>query len=396
VLAINGGIPVRTKPWPDWPVHGELEERLVLEAVRSGRWGGVAHDKIAELETAFADLQQAKHAIAVTNGTMAITVALKAVGVEPGDEVIMPPYTFIATASAALLFGAIPVFADVQEGTMLLDPERVEAAITPRTKAILAVHIGGASADMDRLRAIAAKHKLRLVEDAAQAAGAAWQGRGVGAIGDIGTFSFQSSKNVTAGEGGMIVTNDDAIADMAWSIANVGRVRGGAWYGHANIGWNLRMTELQAALALAQLTRLETQMQRRESNARLLSQLLVQIEGIGCMDRHPGVTRHAYHLFMFTLNGPYAGEASKQEIIARLNAEGIPVTHGYPSLNRNDAIVREVDKLRGGGKPAAECPVSESMSGGRLLWLHQNVLLADEEAMYEIATGVRKVMESFR
>jgi len=394
MLAINGGKPVRTKPFPEWPVHGELEERLVLEAVRSGRWGGVAYDKIARFEAAFAELQQARHAIAVANGTMAITVALKAVGVEPGDEVIMPPYTFIATASAALLFGAIPVFADVQEGTMLLDPERVEAAITPRTKAILAVHIGGASADMDRLRAIAAQHRLRLVEDAAQAVGAEWQGRGVGAIGDIGTFSFQSSKNLTAGEGGMIVTNDDAIADLAWSIANVGRIRGGAWYGHANVGWNLRMTELQATLGLAQLTRLEAQMQLRENNARLLSQLLGQIEGIGCLDRHPGVTRHAYHLFMFTLDGPYAGEANKKEVIARLNAEGIPVTHGYPSLNRNEAIRREIDKLTGGAKPAADCPVSENMSGGRLLWLHQNVLLADEEAMYDIAAGVRKVMES--
>lgn len=226
-LAIFGGTPVRTESFPQWPIFDQLEERLILEVVRSGKWGGTGRVMLPELEEKFAAVHQAKHAISVVNGTVGITVALQAAGVQPGDEVIMPPYTFIATATSALMFGAIPVFVDVEENTMQLDPEKVEAAITPRTKAIVTVHIGGAPGNLTRLKEIAAKHNLRLLEDSAQAVGAQWEHAGVGAIGDLGTFSFQSSKNINAGEGGMILTNDDRLADLAWSYANVGRIREG-------------------------------------------------------------------------------------------------------------------------------------------------------------------------
>jgi dTDP-4-amino-4,6-dideoxygalactose transaminase len=392
-LAIDGGTPVRTRPFPQWPVFGEEEERLLLEALRSGGWGGTARNKLPELERRFAELHDAAHAVTVVNGTLAITVALQAAGVNPGDEVIMPPYTFIATATSALLFGAVPVFADVEPDTLALDPDKVEAAITPRTKAIVAVHIGGAPADMTRLKQIADRHGLRLIEDAAQAAGAKWDGRGVGAIGDLGTFSFQSSKNVTAGEGGIILTNNGELADLAWSLANVGRVREGGWYQHERIGWNLRMTEFQAAVLLAQLDRMEEQTAVRERNGRLLTELLSDIEGVRTLRRDERVTRHAWHLYMFKLAPELADRVDKQDIIRKLNAEGIPVSPGYVPLNKNEAVLREVEKWTG-ARREYDCPVSERAAEKEVLWLHQNVLLGGEEDMHDIAKAVRKVLRA--
>lgn len=394
-LAIHGGTPVRTKPFPEWPVFGELEERLILEVVRSGKWGGTGRIKLQELEDAFASFHQAKHGICVVNGTIAISIALKAAGIGPGDEVIMSPYTFIATATSGLLFGAIPVFADVEEDTMQLDPSKVEAAITPRTKAIITVHIGGAPGDMTRLKEVAQRHGLRLIEDAAQAVGAQWENFGVGAIGDAGTFSFQSSKNVNAGEGGLILTNRDELADLAWSYANVGRVRNGGWYQHENIGWNLRMTEFQAAIVLAQMSRLEQQLAVREKNGRLLAELLGDIEGIRVLRRDPRVTRHAYHLFMFKLDTQWTEKVNKSDFIEKLTAEGIPASSGYVSLNLNGAIIRETENWTG-EKRLYHCPVSERIAGQEMVWLYQTLLLGDEGDMHDIAGAIRKVLNSYR
>src|SRR5690625_5000602 len=196
-LAIDGGEPARKEPFPKWPIYGKEEEEQVLDVVRSGKWGGTGavhsseyQEKLAEFIDKFKDFQGADYGVPVVNGTMAITVALIACGVKAGDEVIMPSYTFIATATAALIFGAVPVFVDVEEDTLLIDPEKVEAAITPKTKAIMAVHIGGAVANMTRLKEISEKHDLALVEDAAQVVGAQWEGKGAGTLGDLGTFSF--------------------------------------------------------------------------------------------------------------------------------------------------------------------------------------------------------------
>jgi dTDP-4-amino-4,6-dideoxygalactose transaminase len=394
-LAIDGGPRIRTKPFPAWPIYDELEERLILEVVRSGKWGGTGRVKLPELEEKFAAIHDAKYAVSIANGTVAITIALQAAGVQPGDEVIMPPYTFIATASSALLFGAIPVFVDVEPDTMLLDPEKVEAAITSKTKAIIAVHIAGSPANLTRLKAIANKHGLRLIEDSAQAVGARWNGVGVGALGDLGTFSFQSSKNINAGEGGMILTNDRELADHAWSLANVGRIREGGWYQHETIGWNLRMTELQAAILLGQLSRLDGQMELRGRNAKLLTELLDDIPGARTLRRDPQVTRHAQHLFMFRIDPELADRVNKNDVIRKLNAEGIPVSYGYVSLNRNKAVIMETKKWTGEER-VYSCPNSERACDKEILWLHQNVLLAGETDMHDIAAGVRKVLASFR
>lgn len=393
-LAIDGGTPVRTRPFPEWPVFGDAERKLLLEVLDSGKWGGTGRIKLPELEKRFAELHDARHAIPCVNGTIAITVALMAAGVQPGDEVIVPPYTFFATASAPLLFGAIPVFADVEKDTLLIDPAKAEALITPRTKAIIPVHIAGAPADMTAVKAVAARHGLRVIEDAAQAAGARWEGRGVGAIGDLGTFSFQSSKNLNAGEGGMILTNDDELADRAWSLTNAGRIRGGEWYQHEVVGWNLRMTEFQAAVLLGQLTRLEEQMARRERNARLLAELLGGIPGVRVPRYDARIDRHAWHLFLFMIDADIPGRPSKKEICRMLNAEGIPAHEGYVPLNRNRAILEDIRKWTGEAR-VYECPVAEKACGEEAFWLTQNVLLGDERDMHDIAEAVRKVVTSF-
>lgn len=401
-LAVDGGIPVRSEGFAEWPIYDQLEEQLLLEVLHSGKWGGVGDvksgkfaPKIPEFERKFAEYQEAQYAIACSNGTVAITIALQAAGVGPGDEIIIPPYTFIATASAALAYGVTPVFADIDPETLLIDPAAVEKRITPKTKAIVAVHIAGASADLTRLQAIADRHGLVLIEDSAQAVGAEWEHRKVGAIGHIGTFSFQSSKNLNAGEGGIIVTNSKALWEKAWSIVNVGRIPDGAWYQHERIGQNYRLTEFQAAILLAQLTRLDEQMETRSRNAVLLDSLLEQVEGITPARVSSGTTRHAYHLYMLLLSEEYAARIEKNDLIRKVNAEGIPLAYGYVSLNQNRAIRDAIRDWTGAYRDDA-CPVSEALSDKRALWLPQNLLLSDEQAIRDTAAALQKVLRTYR
>jgi dTDP-4-amino-4,6-dideoxygalactose transaminase len=400
-LALNGGRPVREKPYPSWPITGNHEKTLLYDVLNSGKWGGSGGANVPDyipklplFEEEFARFQSADYGVSVVNGTLAITVALQAAGVKPYDEVIMPPYTFIATATAALLFGAIPVFADVEEDTLLIDPVKVEEAITPKTKAIVAVHIGGTPADMDRLKEIAKKYNISLIEDAAQAVGSQWNGVGVGALGDLGTFSFQSSKNLTAGEGGIILSNKKHLVDKAWSIANVGRVRDGAWYQHDEIGWNLRMTEFQAAVLLGQMSRLEEQVRHREKNAKLLNQLIEEIDGVHLFRQDPRVTRHGYHLYMFYLDRTLSEKISKVQVAQSLAAEGIPSATGYKALNLYDSINHSIESWTG-EKRRSHCPIAERMGEQQVIWITQTVLLGDEEGVYDAAKGLKKVMQSY-
>ncbi|WP_205857449.1 DegT/DnrJ/EryC1/StrS family aminotransferase, partial [Phytoactinopolyspora endophytica] len=342
-LAIDGGTPAFSpgEAFPGWPDHGDDEERAVLEVLRSGKWGSTHGDVVATFEREFAEYQQAAHATCLVNGTLAIVAALRATGVGIGDEVIVPPYTFIATASAALLISAVPVFADIDPSTHLLDPEAVQAAITPRTKAIVVVHLAGRPADMDALTAIAERHGVALVEDAAQAHGAAYKGRRVGAIGDVGTFSFQSSKNMTSGEGGAVVTDDERTAAALYSLVNVGRVPGGGWYQHADVGYNLRLTEFQAAILRAQLVRHPARQQVRERNAMLLAGLLSDVEGVELAPPDPAVTAHGRHLFIFRAPA-LAAAGTRDAAVRALAAEGLTgASTGYVPLHRNVALMRE-------------------------------------------------------
>jgi len=388
-LAIRGGTPVRTAPFLGWPVFGHEEEEALLAALRSGVWGSIDGTYVKRLEVEFAAFQRARYGIACVNGTMALSVALKALGIGPGDEVLVPPYTFIATASAALMVGAIPVFVDVELDTLLIDPNLIDAAVTPRTKAIIPVHHGGSPVDMDGVMAAAHRHGLRVVEDAAQAHGAAWRGTPVGAIGDVGTFSFQSSKTINAGEGGMMVTNDPELDELLWSYRNVGRRRGGEWYEHVRLGWNLRMTEFQAAVLLEQLKRFPAQQAHRAESAAYLSRRLLEIPGAVPVRVPEGVTAHSWYTYHWRWLGAANGGLGKMAFAEALRAEGVPVFHGYTPLNRNEAVRGEIARL-GGPEPVA-CPNAEKAEAEEILMFSLPILMGTHADLDDVAEAVAKV-----
>jgi dTDP-4-amino-4,6-dideoxygalactose transaminase len=401
MLALDGGSKVRNRPWPRWPVWDEHEEQAVLDVLRSGRWWSVEGDRVHTFEREFARFVQAAHAVCVTNGTAALEVCLRALGIVCGDEVIVPPYTFIATASSVLSVSATPVFVDIEAESLNINPSRIEEAITPRTKAIIPVHIAGRPADMDGVLAIARKHGLYVIEDAAQAHAAEWKGRRVGAIGDLGTFSFQASKNLNAGEGGIIVSNDADLADRAWSVHNVGRTRSGKWYEHHVVGGNFRMTEWQAAILLAQMTRLPSQTETRTRNAEYLTELLSRIDGITTLPADPRVTRHAYHLYVFRYDPKHFGGRSREEFLQALVAEGIPASAGYVPLYKEIVFQR---KTAGVGRwcqasrtidyAAVSCPVCEAVCQDAV-WLFQSMLLGERSDMEDIAEAVAKIQRAW-
>jgi len=321
-LAINGGEKVRTKPWPEWPVWDEREIKALGEVVRSGHWGRLYEgSKVEEFEKAFAAYQDAKFGVAVTSGTAALAIGLKAVGIDVRDEVIVPGYTFIATATCALQNNAVPIFVDVELDTINIDPAAIEAAITPRTRAIIPVHWNGRAADMARILDIAKRNDLVVVEDACHGWGAIWKDRKVGAIGELGAVSFQASKHITAGEGGMVLTNDEELAAKAFSYHHIGRIPGRPFYEHHVIGWNFRMTEFDAAVLLVQLQRLEEQTQRREDNATFLSEQLSGIDGIKLLRREPYMTRISWHGYSFLYEQQAFGGVPRDKFLQALGAE---------------------------------------------------------------------------
>jgi dTDP-4-amino-4,6-dideoxygalactose transaminase len=395
-LALNGGTPVRDtakRPWPKWPVWDEQDLNALREVLESGTWGcaGKATHVPAFAEE-FARFQDARFGVTNTNGTVALEIALRALGLQLGDEVIVPPYTFVATATAVILAGGVPVFADIDPGNYNLDPAAAEAAITSRTRGIIAVHIAGCPADLDALSELARKRGLFLLEDCAQAHAAEWRGRKVGAIGDAGTFSFQSSKNLCAGEGGIVVTNDEGLYQRCWSITNVGRVPQGAFYEHPILGANFRMTEFQASLLRSQMARLPEQTARRWQNAQYLNAELAKVRGIRPMALDPRVTMHAYHLYVFRFDGAQFGGMSRAEFLRALSAEGIPCSAGYVPLYGN-SLFRNPDNFPGRqvDYSRVHCPVAERVCADEAIWLTQNLLLGTREDMDDIVEAVAKV-----
>ncbi len=398
-LALNGGEPLRNRPWPKWPIWDESEIEALTDVVRSGKWFAGSGTQNREFGEYFSGLQQAKHAVPCCNGTQAIEIALRAAGVKAGDEVVTTPYTFIATVSSTVNVNAVPIFADVDPSNFNLDPAAAEAAITERTRAIIAVHVAGCPADMDALTDLARRKNLILIEDAAQAHLAEWNGRRVGAIGDAGTFSFQASKNLNAGEGGIVVTNSDEVFDRAWSLVNCGRVRNGGWYEHRMLSGNYRMPEWNAAILLSQARRLEEQTRRRNENALYLAQQLSEIEGVQPLARDPRITQHAYHLFIFRYNQEaFGGTLTRDEFLAALRAEGIPCSPGYSPLYRSPAF-----KIDTGTHPfparidygALHLPQVEKACE-EAVWLTQSMLLAERGDMDDIVAAIRKIQSAVR
>jgi dTDP-4-amino-4,6-dideoxygalactose transaminase len=390
--------PICDQPWPAWPIHKEEEERRLLEVLHSGEWW--YGKNVQDFEEAFAAFQGAKFGVTCTNGTTAIEVALRALGIVAGDEVIVPPYSFIATASAVATIGAIPVFADIESDTLCLDPEDVARKITSKTTAIIPVHVAGRIAGMDRINALATKHDLAVMEDAAHAWGSQLDDRGAGTIGRCGTFSFQVSKNLTAGEGGILVTDDEEIAELARSFTHCGRMKDSPWYDHDLLGSNLRLTEFQAAILLAQLSRLEAQVARREKNAALLDEELANVAGIRRLAPAPRMTRRSYHMYIFRIDEAELG-LDRDQFIKVLNAEGVPATEGwYRPLYRNGVFQNaHQGPLHGIRSPLADqgvdyreviCPVCEDVCRDAV-WIPHHVLLAETEQIEKLIEAIRKV-----
>jgi len=402
-LAINGGPKLRTGGFVGWPLQDDGYLKGLAEVLEDGRWG-VGGPKNAAVCEQFAAFHDAKFGLTCANGTKALELCLQACDVSYGDEVIVPPYTFIGTASSVISCNAVPIFADIDPQTFCLDPGAVEEQITPRTKAIMGVHIGGMPFDINAMKAIAEKHDLALIEDSAQAHGAEYGGKKIGAQGHCGGFSFQSSKNVPAGEGGAMVTNDQALWERAWSFHNIGRVPEGGWYDHRVFGTNLRMTEFQAALVLRGMERLPGEMDTRDENAMHLRKRLDEIEGIGYQQFPSGATRSAWHLFIFTYDREQNEGVSRDTFIGALAAEGIPVGRGYNPLYQEGMFQAGWDRTRPPFSKnvydgevdynSTNCPNCEFVCEDGSFWMGQSALLGTTKDMDDVADAIIKVKEN--
>jgi len=400
--ALLGGKPIRTARFPSWPVFDKTEEEAVLNVLRSGKWFRVDGQNVKRFEEAYAQMTGAKHCLATANGTSALLASLSSLGVEAGDEVILPPYTFVACVNVILLLNALPVFVDTDPETFQIDARKIEAAITDRTRAIMPVHIGGNVADLDAIQAIARKRNLPVVEDACQAHLAEWRGRKAGTLGSAGCFSFQASKNLNSGEGGAILTNNEELLEKCYAFHNNSRPRKatGLTFTYALRGANLRMTEFQAAVLLGQMTRLEAQSKMRGHNAQYLTPLLQEIPGILPARMYEGCTRNAYHLYMFRYRKDQFADLPRAVFLKALIAEGIPAFGGYSPLNKERFIK---DTLHSRGYQAIyskeqitrwdernRCP-----ENGRLcdeaVWFTQTMFLGPRSDMEQIAEAVRKI-----
>ncbi len=405
-LAIKGGSKTFDDFWPDWPVYGERDEQALLEVLRSRNWGGFPspNQRAREFAAAFAAAHDAAYGICAANGTVTLEVALRAAGIRAGDEVIVTPYSWIATAGAPVTVGAVPVFADVAPDTYCLDPQAVAAAITPRTRAIIPVHLGCSIADLDELGTIAAEHDLVLIEDCAHMHGGKWNGRGVGSHGQLGSFSFQSSKLMTAGEGGIILTSDDELRQRCESHVNCGRKEPGydGFEGLVFSG-NYRMTEFQAALLHSRLAALEPERKLREQNATHLSGLLAEIDGVAPMRRDARTTHLGCYQYLFRYDPEAFGGAPRDVFIQALTAEGIPAEGDFyvpiyqSPLFPVDAERYPAIRERYGeriGPDAADCPVAERAAYREAVWLHHPLFMTDSAAMERIAEAIVKIQRS--
>lgn len=400
-LAINGGAAVWTEPWTRWPIYGEREAELLQQVLQSGHW---AYD--GPVETQFQDqfcaLHGADHGLAVANGTVALQLALEALDIGYGDEVIVPVNTWQATAAACLDVNAIPILVDIEADTYCLDPDKAAEAITPRTRAIIPVHLYNSLADMDRILALARQHNLAVIEDCAHNHGSQWRGQGVGAVGDIGCFSFQSSKSLNAGEGGFVMTNNDRLYERLYSLRNCGRMRPGADPAHfeAVQSGNYRISEWQSAVLLAQLERFPDQLAQREANMTFLNSALGQIEGLQPMLRRTQVTRQGMYQYAFRYDPEAFNEVPVAAFRRALGAElGTSVGGIYYPLNRsplyqphtkrrhrlNDAYWAAIDPTR------FHTPIAEhAFEVESVIFSHPH-LLGDQRSMQAIVDACTKL-----
>jgi dTDP-4-amino-4,6-dideoxygalactose transaminase len=398
-LAIAGGRPVRTTPYPDWP-HGDDEDvAAVEEVVRGGRWGGFPEPgpKADAFEEAFASYQGASHGVLMANGTVTMEVALKALGIGWGDEVIIPALTFAATVYAPIAAGALPVIVDVTPDTWTIDPDLVEAAITPRTRAIMPVHLGHQMADMDRVMEIADARGLAVVEDCAHAHGQRWNGVGAGCIGDFGSFSHQSSKIMTAGEGGSLLTNDDRLARLAHSIIDCGRPKDDAETEYT-FGANYRLGELQAALLVVAMRRFPEQQAQRATLGAIFEGMAEDVPGVRVMPHDPRITRWSFYRYVVAIEPDAFAGRTNQVVCDALEAEGVGAWTGYepmsnydlfqPSLSRLPVTVEHATRL----DPATmSFPVAEAAGLRESVYIDENVFRSDRAGVEQAVEALAKI-----
>ncbi len=402
--AILGGQPIRAKAFPSWPVWDKSAEESVLGVLRSGHWFRGSGNTVSQFEAKYAELLGAKRCVCTMNGTNALLTALHILDVGVGDEVIVSPYTFIATYNVVLNSVALPVFADTDPETFLINPDKIEEKITENTRAILPVHILGLPADMGRINAIAKKRNLKVIEDACQAWLAEWGGKKCGTLGDLGCFSFQESKHLPCGEGGAVVGNDEEMMDRVWSYHNCGRPFGSVkGSGYPIVGTNRRMTEYQAAILLNQVQRLEADTVKRVENANYLTSKIKDIPGIVPHKLYKGATRAVYHLYPFRYKKEQFNNLPRSQFLAALSREGIPCSGGYGPQYRDGLIEaalssksfkRAFPKARlDRYREELKYPGNEQLCE-EAVWFTQNMLLGEKGDIDDIADAVAKVYEN--
>ena len=400
--AILGGTRIRSGEPKSWPVSDQREEHALEQVLQSGKWGRSGGERVSEFEQAYCKLATAKHCIATSSGTTALLTSLGALGIGPGDEVILSPYTFVATYNAVTFHYALPIFIDSDAASFQMDAAKLGPAITEQTRVILPVHCGGGVPDMDAILKVANGRGISVIEDACQAHLSEWRGRFVGNSGLAGCFSFQASKNLTAGEGGAIITNNDDFADRCYRFHNQSYGRPGSSGFRGDRGGNFRMTEFQGGLLLAQLTRLHDQAETREKNAAYLTSLLRQIPGIAPARLDEGCTRSSHHLYMFRYQAEHFAGLSRAKFIEALSREGFPCSTGYAlaPLNTSPYVRALADNphyRRVYGQSVMQqwvernrCPVNEKLCA-EAVWVWQTTLLGSRDDMDQIAEAIQRI-----
>ena len=416
-LALQGGAPAVThRLGSSWPVWADAERRLLMEVLESGQWwrgsyADAAQSKVGQFEEAFARFQDARYAVAVTNGTTALECAFKAAGVEAGDEVIVPAVTFVATATAALQVGAVPVFVDVDPRTYTIDPRAAAAAVTPRTRCIASVDYGGMPCDYDALIALGAERGIPVVADCAHAHGSQWKGRGVGALTQLGTFSFQAFKTLPLGEGGMVLSDDAQLIERAYSYHHIGRIKGRPFYEHHVPASNLRMTEWQGAIGLAQLSRFAEQTEIREGNSRALAAALQRLDeggvGVAPLVRDARVTRWGFYMWHFKFLPERWEGVTRDQFLRALRAEGVPCGVGHTQPLYRNPLFQDAEHAFGRtgfpvrGEPyggamdysRVTCPEAERISATEAVSLGHALFLGPRSDVEAIAGAIEKLWE---
>jgi dTDP-4-amino-4,6-dideoxygalactose transaminase len=403
-LAITGGEPLRKTPFTAWPIAGKEEAEALQDVLTSTKWGGQPFPgkHAAAFAKKFAEVHTVRYAQCVNTGTVAIQAALRAIGIQPGDEVIAPAYTWEGTVGPVLLLNAVPVFVDVDPDTYCLDTKLIEKAITPKTKAILPVHLGMRFADMDEILRIAAKHKLKVIEDCAHAHGGMWKGKGAGSMGDLGAFSFQSSKLITSGEGGAVISNNLEYMERVQSYINAGRASLTDKYHHRIVGFNYRLGEFQAAVLGPQLDRLPQQAAVREMNMKHFESRLHGTEGIALLKADPRITRLAPYGYVIKYFAEKAKDIPRAAFVAALQLEGVPCDGlFYEPVYKSSlfpVLSSDFPALSWGREKALDlrtmysCPESERAAYHEAVWFPHQHFLGSTGDVDAIADAIHKVL----